>query len=124
MAKAIHWPLQFRDEVLAEDCETVFCAFRLGRLYFDNQFWVDGEIVDIRVNHLKVRKAVVVGELVLCKLSELTTEMLAAQKTPLQTLEASIQFLASNYNQSVTEETLITVVFYKNLPVIQEEIEA
>ena len=63
MAKAINWPTQFRDEVLGEDTDTLRCALRLGTLYYDNQYWVPDAVVDIRVNHLKIRKAKIAGDL-------------------------------------------------------------
>jgi hypothetical protein len=63
MAKAIHWPLAFREEVLREDSEQLRLAVRLGDLYFANRYWVPDEIVDIRVNHKKIRQAVIVGDL-------------------------------------------------------------
>jgi hypothetical protein len=56
MAKAINWPAQYRDTVLNEPLNTTFAAVRLGRLYFDNQFWVPDEVVDVRVNSLVVRR--------------------------------------------------------------------
>jgi hypothetical protein len=123
MAKAINWPLQFRDEILKEDCETLRCAFRLGALYYENQYWVDQEIVDIRVNHLKLRKGIVVGSVQQKPLSALGPDELTPQKITLQNKEAVKQFLEATYGQSVEDETPITIVYYKNLPIIPEEIE-
>jgi hypothetical protein len=114
MAKAINWPLQFRDEILAEDCITVFSAFRTGSLYYDNQYWVPDEIVDIRVNHKKVRQATVIGELLLLPVKALTPNHLSHYKKSLQTHALVVDFLAQQYNQPVTSETLITVVHYVN----------
>jgi hypothetical protein len=124
MAKAINWPLQFRDEVIAEDCETARCAFRLGDLYYENRYWVPDEVVDIRVDHKKIRKAVVVGDLRRCAIRDLSPEDLRCQKRMLQTKEAVIRFLAETYNQPVDENTPVTIVSYKNQPVIAEEMEA
>ncbi len=123
MAKAINWPLAFRDEVLAEDTEQTYCAFRLGRLYYDNSYWVPGEIVDIRVNHLKVRKAEVIGSLLCAPLRDLPPDVWARQKSSLQTLSAMMAFLSATYRQPVDEQTEVTVVTYRNHPVIPEELE-
>lgn len=117
MTKAINWPLPFRQEVIEEPDNTLYCAFRLGRLYYDNHYWVDGEEVDIRVNHKIIRKAVVVGQLKCCPIRELTPEDYAAQKKSLQTMEAVIEFLAQTYQQPVTPDTEVTVVYYQNKPV-------
>lgn len=123
MAKAINWPASLREDVLSEDCDALHTAFRLGRLYFENQFWVPEEVVDIRVNHLRIRKGVVRGELKLCKIGEITPEDLGRHKRPAQTAEALAQYLAETYQQTVTLNTDVTIVTYQNLPVVPEEIE-
>jgi hypothetical protein len=123
MAKAINWPLAFREEVISEDCENLYSAFRLGSLYYENRYWVPDEVVDIRVNHKKIRKAQVVGDLRQCAICELTESDFRQQKTSLRTPEALIRFLAETYNQSVDEQTPVTIVTYRNQPVIPEEIE-
>lgn len=123
MAKAINWPLPFRDEVLAEDCEQERIALRLGRLYYDNRYWVPDEIVDIRVSHKKVRLARVVGDLRQCAIRELSAEDFQRLKKPLQNQQAVVDFLAETYSQPVDAGTLVTIVTYQNQPVIQEEIE-
>ena len=124
MAKAINWPAQFRDEVLNEGCEKEHCAFRIGTLYYDNQFWVPDEVVDIRVNHLKVRRATVTREVKSCPIKELSNEDLQAQKSSLQTVPDIVSFLSDTYNQSLTEDDVITVVYYKNHPINPDEMEA
>lgn len=123
MAKAINWPLVFRDEVIGEDCESLHCAFRLGSLYYENRYWVPDEVVDIRVNHKKIRKAVVVGDLQQCPIDALTDDQLRLQKTTLRTKERLIRFLSDTYNQPVDEKTLVTIVTYRNQPIVQEEME-
>ncbi len=123
MAKAINWPLQFRDEVIAEDCEQERVALRLGELYYQNRYWVPDEVVDIRVNHKKIRKAVVQGDLRQCAIGDLTDADLARQKSTLRSREALIRFLAETYNQPVNEQSLVTIVTYKNQPVVPEEME-
>lgn len=123
MGKAIHWPQVFRDEVLSEDTEAKRGAIRLGRLYFDNQYWVNGEAILIRVNHLIVRPAIVVDELKCCKIEDLTPQDYEALKSSLRNQEALMTFLAQNYNQPVNPQTEITVVYYKNLPIDPELLE-
>lgn len=123
MAKAINWPREFRDEVLSEDTTKTHCAIRLGTLYFENQYWVPDEIVDVRVNHLKVRKARIVGELKQTRVGDLGTSEFSALKKSLQSIDAVRTYLAQNYQQPVTPESLITVVFYQNQPLVPEEIE-
>ncbi len=124
MAKAINWPLVFREEVIAEDCDALRVACRLGSLYYENRYWVPDEIVDIRVNHKKIRKAKVVGDLRQCALKELTAEDFQRLKSTLKTPEALGRFLSETYAQPVDADTLITLVTYQNLPVVPEEIEA
>ncbi len=123
MAKAINWPLQFRDEVIAEDTQSEHIALRLGQLYYENRYWVPDEVVDIRVNHKKIRKAMVVGDLRQCAIRDLSAEDLARLKKPLQNREAVLAFLAEAYNQAVDEDTLVTIVAYKNHPIVPEEME-
>jgi hypothetical protein len=123
MAKAINWPLAFREEIIAEDSASEHIAFRLGGLYYENRYWVPEEVVDIRVNHKKIRKAVVIGDLRQCTLKELSAEDLRKQKQALQSHEAIARFLAETYNQPVDENTLVTVVTYRNHPIILEEME-
>lgn len=123
MAKAINWPLAFREEVIAEDCGALRVACRLGSLYYDNRYWVPDEIVDIRVNHKKIRKAKVVGDLRQYALKDLPPEDFQRLKSTLKTPEALRQFLSQTYNQPVEADTLITLVTYQNLPVVPEEVE-
>lgn len=124
MAKAINWPLQFREEVIAEDCEAERCALRLGSLYYENRYWTPDEMVDIRVNHKKIRKGQVVGDLKQCAIQELSKTEFERLKRSLQTHEAIIQYLSDTYGQPVDGQTRVTVVTYKNQPVIPEELEA
>lgn len=123
MAKAINWPQEFRDEVLAEDCDTLRCALRLGRLYYDNHYWVEGEVVDIRVEHLKVRKGTVQAPLKLCPIQDLSDTDRRGLKQRLGTQKDIIDFLTQTYQQPVEPTTEVTVVYYKNLPVVPEEME-
>ncbi len=124
MAKAINWPAEFRDEILAEDTESIFCAFRLGTLYYEGGYWTPGEEVDIRCNHLKIRRAVVEGDLQRCRVGDLSPDLLARQKGRLQSIPAVIAFLTETYDRPVDENTELTVVCYRNLPVVPENVES
>lgn len=116
MAKAINWPAEFRDTVLNEPIQQRYAAVRLGRLYYDNQFWVPEEVVDIRVNSLVVRRGVVKGELWCGPVAELSPTMLARLKPGIQTLDSLVDYLKKTYNQAVGPTTEVTVVQYENLP--------
>lgn len=123
MAKSINWPSQFKREVIAEDTDKRCKAIRIGRLYFDNRYWAEGEKVLIRVNHKIIRKATIVGDLTCCQINELTPEDYAAFKRALNTPEAVIKFLSETYNQPITPETEITLVTYQNEPIDLELME-
>lgn len=121
MAKAINWPADFLDEILKENNEDIKVAFRLGSIYFDHQYYIPDEIVDIRCNHKVVRQGVIAGDMKLCKIKELTENILNKQKQSLKDTETVIKFLNDTYQQETSPETLVTVVFYKNLPLETEE---
>ncbi|MCE3235063.1 MAG: hypothetical protein K0Q50_1243 [Vampirovibrio sp.] len=123
MAKAINWPLQFRDEVIAEDNQSEHIALRLGSLYYENRYWVPDEVVDIRVNHKKIRKASVIGDLRQCPIRDLTDEDLNRLKQPLRNHEAVARFLAETYDQPVDLNTPVTIVTYRNHLLVPEEME-
>ncbi len=124
MAKAIHWPRVFREEILAEDSESLFSAFRLGRFYYEGRYWAPDEEVDIRCDHLKIRRAIVRGDLKCCPIKDLSPADLKAQKPSLQTASDVVRFLGTHYNQPVDENTEVTVVYYQNKPVVPEEVES
>jgi hypothetical protein len=123
MAKAINWPVQYRDHVLQEPSYQPLCAVRLGRLYYDNQFWVPEEEVDIRVNNLRVRRGKVLEALTCFTLSQLPQPVYALLKPDIQTQAALLAYLGRTYNQSVTPSSEVTVVTYQNLPVNPEEMD-
>lgn len=123
MSKAINWPAAYRQTVLEEDTDTLRCAFRLGRLYYDHTYWVDGEEVDIRVNHKIIRKGVIVGALKCCPISQLAPADFAAQKAGVQSIDEAVAFLTQTYNQPVTPSTEVTVVYYRNCPLDPEILE-
>jgi len=116
MAKAINWPHEFFEEIINEDSENPRIALRIGDLYFNNGYFVNGEIVDIRVNHKVVRKAVIIEDLKLCKIKDLPENIVLMYKNRLRDKTEIVSYLAENYNQPVDEETSVTAIKYKNLP--------
>jgi len=117
MAKAINWPEQFLDEVLNENSTDLKIALRIGSLYFDNNYYSNNEIVDIRVDHKVIRKARIIEEMKLIKIKEIDEAIISKYKNSLQNKDNIVSFLKSNYNVPVDENTFVTVVTYKNLPV-------
>ncbi len=115
MSKAINWPAQFYDEVTKEDLNVEKIALRLGSLYFDNEYYKEGEIVNIRVDSKIVRDAVISTKMRLMRIKDLTEELVFKYKKDIQSKDKIIDFLAKNYNESVDDDTVVTVVFYKNL---------
>jgi len=122
MAKAINWPEEFYEEILSEDSNSLKLALRLGSLYFDNAYYADGDVVDVRVNHKIVRKARIVGDSRLSKIKDLTAENLSMCKNLLRNHADIANFLANNYNQVVDQDALVTVITYKNLNKEEAEI--
>jgi hypothetical protein len=118
MAKSINWPLAFLETVQNEPAHQPFLAVRSGSLYFDNQYWVPNEVVDIRVNHEVVRQGQVVSPVKLTTLNALTGQQLSQLKPTLQSVDALIVFLQTTYQPEipVSGDTVITLVEYENLP--------
>ena len=123
MAKAINWPLSFREEVIQEETDSLHLALRLGDLYYQNRYWVEDEVVDIRVNHKVIRKGVIVGDLRQMPLSQFSSEDFALLKSSLKDLSALQNFLSQTFQTEVTPETAVTLVTYRNLPVNPDEVE-
>lgn len=121
MTKAINWPAQFMEEVLSEDSVSTKVAVRLGSLYYDHCYYFPGEVVDIRVDHKIVRQGEIVLEMKLCKIQDLSDSDFEMLKKSLTDKTSLISFLASNYEQSVSEETLVTVIYYMNKPIEPKE---
>ncbi|MFH0702726.1 MAG: hypothetical protein V2B14_04210 [bacterium] len=115
MAKAINWAEEFYDEIMKDDFDNAKTAIRLGSLYFDNAYYTDNEIIDIRVNHKIVRKAQIIGEMKLAKIKELLEDTLSIYKNILGEKCNIVNFLAKYYNEPVDDETLVTIINYKNL---------
>jgi hypothetical protein len=116
MAKAVNWPEEFYEEVMNEDCGKQKIALRIGSLYYEHGYFVPSEVVDIRVNHKAVRKASIDAEMYLSKIKDLSEETLSKYKKRLQTAREIAEFLKNNYNQEITEESIVTVITYINLP--------
>jgi hypothetical protein len=58
-----------------------------------------------------------------CAIQELADEDLQAQKQTLRTKEALMRFLSDTYQQPVDEQTLVTIVQYRNQPLVPEDME-
>ncbi len=120
MVKAINWPACFKNEVIAESTEKLCAAFRIGRLYYDNHYWVDGDEVYVRVNHRVIRKAVIKGDMKCCPVKDLDFKDYDAQKSSLKTMDAVIKFLSETYSQEVNPQTEVSIVYYQNYPIDPE----
>lgn len=121
MAKAINWPKEFYDEVISEDMESSRIAIRPGSIYFDNGYYVDNEIVDIRVDHKVVRKGLINGDMMLLKIKDISDEDLSKYKKSMANKKDLINFLSKNYNQQINEDNEVTLITYKNLEMIAPE---
>lgn len=115
MAKAINWPAEFYDEVMSEDCEASRVALRPDSLYYDNGYYTVGEVVDIRVDHKAVRKAVIIEEMSVYKISELPEEILSKYRQNLRYRQDVISYLSRYYGRDFDENSTVTVIQYKNL---------
>jgi len=121
MAKAINWSKEFYDEVISEDMDSPRIAVRLGSIYYDNGYYTDKEVVDIRVDHKVVRKGIIAGDVKLMKIKDLSGEDLAKYKKSMENKSNLINFLSKNYNQQVNEDSEITLITYKNLDIVPSE---
>jgi hypothetical protein len=121
MAKAINWSKEFYDEVISEDMDSPRIAVRLGSIYYDNGYYTDKEVVDIRVDHKVVRKGVIAGDVKLMKIKDLSDEDLVKYKKSMENKSNLINFLSKNYNQQVNEDSEITLITYKNLDIVPSE---
>lgn len=124
MAKAINWPAPYRTEILEENTEQLCCALRLGDLYYNGRFWAPDEEVDIRCGHLRVRRGSVIGDMELITLSQLEQRHFTALKNDLNTMDDVTSFFKTHYNEDLTPESQLTVVFYKNLTAVPEDMDA
>lgn len=115
--KSINWPTAFRSWILEAPNHSVLKAPRLGRLYYDNHYWSDGDEVLIRCNHKVIRPALVVGHLLCKPLNQWTPRTMDGLPPSLQSLEQLIDYLANTYQQPVDETSEATLVSYQVLPI-------
>lgn len=120
MAKAINWPISFYDEIISEDTDSFFVALRPGSLYSDTKYYHKGDVVDVRVNHKIVRKAVIAKNLITAKIKDLDHTVLDYFKKGYQSKNKIADFLKTNYNKPIDESSTVTVITYYNLPVEQD----
>jgi len=123
MSKAINWPKEFYDEVISEDMELARIAIRPSRIYYDNGYYTPNEVVDIRVDHKIVRKGIILGDLKLMKIKDISDEILAKYKKSMSNKKDLIEFLSKNYNQQINEETEVTLIKYRNLEIATPELD-
>ena len=57
----------------------------------------------------------------IAKIGELSDDTLSKYKSTLRDKSKVINFLASNYKQPVDEQTVVTIVTYKNIPFENDE---
>jgi hypothetical protein len=115
MTKAINWPQQYLNEVINEDSEKVRAALRLDAVYYDHSYYVPEEIIDIRVNHKIIRQGIIIGEMKLCKIKDLSEEDFTKLKSDIQTPEKIIKYLSTTYDKEVKPDSEVTVIYYRNL---------
>lgn len=121
MSKALNWPARFYDEVLSENTDDRRIALRIGSVYYDNSYYPQGEIIDIRVDHKVVRKGQIIDDMRLLKIKELTDEQISQYKSSLNSKSQIIKFLSDNYGRHVDENTAVTVISYKNIATNQND---
>lgn len=117
MAKTINWDENFEHEVLSEDCDGTKVAFRLGRLYYDNEYYQKGDVVDIRVNQIFVRAAEVIDTLKIFKINELNSDIFKMSKSSIKNQKDLVNYLRHKHNKNIDDNELVTVVKYKNKPI-------
>lgn len=116
MPKAINWPELFYEEVLSEESSKEFIALRPGSLYFDNDYYKKGDVVDIRVNGNIVRKGIVSKEIELLKIEEISDALLSKCKASLQQKTDVIAFFKEYYKLESDFNSTVSIIFYENLP--------
>lgn len=118
MSKTICWPSDFAQEVLDESPCSIRFAIRPGSLYYDTKYFKKGEQVDIRIDSLIVRKAIIQDELKLLQIKDLMQVHYNLLKKGINSQEKLIKFLSKRYNQQITEESQITLIAYMNMNLI------
>lgn len=115
MAKAINWPKEYYEEILNEDFDTVKIAIRPDTLYYDTNYYTLGEVVDLRVDHRVLRKAVIADEMMSFRINEIPDELLKSVKKNIVHQSDVINFLKTYYNRDFDENSLVTLISYRNL---------
>ncbi|MCA9788664.1 MAG: hypothetical protein KC462_02780 [Cyanobacteria bacterium HKST-UBA05] len=122
--KSINWPEPFRQQIIDDAPNTPRAAVRLGRLYYDNQYWSEAETVFLRANHKIVRQAVINGALKCCKISELSEDDFKHLPGFLNDAASLMAYLKetyqAHYKEPISGETEVTVVYYAPQPVDPE----
>ncbi len=118
MAKTIHWPQEFEQEILSELTGSTHLAVRPGKLYFDTQYFKKGDVIDIRIGNKVLRKGMVHDELRVAKIKNLTQADFNLLKTSINTTESLKDFLSKRYNICVDDNSEITLVAYNNMNLV------
>lgn len=122
MPKAINWPIQFLDNVQNGQEQQSKIALRIGSLYYDNEYYCENEIIDIRVDHKIIRPGLINGKMELKAIKDLTQEDIQLYMEPLDSHEKIADFLGKNYNKDVSLETIVTIIPYENLAIDQTDV--
>lgn len=125
MPKAINWPAQFKQQLLDDSEGERRMALRPKAIYFEHRYWTDGDIVDLRANGEVLRSARIVGEMKCCPINALLLDDLAAFLPGVMTMDALCDYLQVTYPEChaaepISPETLVSVVYYENLPLLVE----
>lgn len=116
MPKSINWSEEFYNEVINEEVKSFKIALRPGSLYADNNYFRKNDIVDIRINHKIVRKALVCNDTIIAKIEELPDNIISLFKSSYQSRELIIEFLKKTYNKPINKNSIVTIIPYINLP--------
>lgn len=115
MAKSINWPACFATVIENEPNYTPLMAVRVGRLTYDNHYWVPDEVVDIRADQQVIRPARIIAPLRCLPIAELPPEVYSQLKPTLRTQAELMEYLAQQYNQVVLPTTEVTLVAYMHI---------
>jgi len=118
MPKTIQWNIEFTAEVMSEKTGSIYYAVRPGRLYYDNEYFKKGDVVDIRIVNKVVRKAMIQDELRLAKIKDLTQMDYNLLKPQINTKEKLKDFLARRYNIDIGDSSEITIIPYNSMNLV------
>ncbi|MDD3150691.1 MAG: hypothetical protein PHV68_07630 [Candidatus Gastranaerophilales bacterium] len=120
MPKSINWPQEFYKEIINEEVKSLKVAIRPGTLYADTNYFRKNDIVDIRVNHKIVRKALIYHDMLVGQINELPENITDLFKAEYKSQKLIAEFLKKTYNKHVDENTMVTIIPYLNLPLQKE----